>query len=172
MYYNYFLFYATIALGYATIQPLVLPVTCLYFTVDSWLWKYGYMYVFVTKNESDGMFWVLLFNRMLFATALGNLATAYVVWIQFSGAAACGILPLIFLLICFKIYCHNTFDDKLEFYTQGADAENTASDQARTDRNDKLFTRYSHPALTKKLMTPLVHEKAKHVLVKVYQISN
>ncbi len=39
-YYNYFLFYATVALCFATLQPLVLPVTAFYFALDSWLKKY------------------------------------------------------------------------------------------------------------------------------------
>lgn len=56
-YYNYFLFYATIALVFATIQPLVLPIAFLYFLIDSFLKKYCLMYIFVTKVESDGAFW-------------------------------------------------------------------------------------------------------------------
>ena len=39
-YYNYFLFYSTVALCFATLQPLVLPVTAVYFVIDSWLKKY------------------------------------------------------------------------------------------------------------------------------------
>ena len=39
-YYNYFLFYATVALCYSVLQPLVLPVAALYFFVDTWLKKY------------------------------------------------------------------------------------------------------------------------------------
>ena len=39
-YYNYFLFYATVALCFATLQPLVLPVTAFYFGLDTWLKKY------------------------------------------------------------------------------------------------------------------------------------
>jgi hypothetical protein len=35
-----FLFYATVALCFATLQPIVLPVTALYFALDSWLKKY------------------------------------------------------------------------------------------------------------------------------------
>lgn len=56
-YYNYFLFYATIGLVFATIQPLVLPIAFLYFLIDSFLKKYCLMYIFVTKVESDGAFW-------------------------------------------------------------------------------------------------------------------
>jgi hypothetical protein len=47
----------TVALTFATIQPLVLPVSFLYFAVDSFLKKYQLMYVFVTKVESGGVFW-------------------------------------------------------------------------------------------------------------------
>ena len=39
-YYNYFLFYATVALCYSVLQPLVLPVAALYFFIDTWLKKY------------------------------------------------------------------------------------------------------------------------------------
>lgn len=39
-YYNFFLFYTTIALVFAPFQPLVLPVAAMYFTMDSYLKKY------------------------------------------------------------------------------------------------------------------------------------
>jgi calcium permeable stress-gated cation channel len=39
-YYNYFLFYTAVALSFATLQPLVLPVTAIYFCIDSFLKKY------------------------------------------------------------------------------------------------------------------------------------
>jgi len=51
------LFYATIALAFSTIQPLVLPVAFFYFFIDSFLKKYLLMYIFVTKVESGGAFW-------------------------------------------------------------------------------------------------------------------
>lgn len=39
-YYNYFLFYTTVALCFGLLQPVVFPVTALYFTLDSYLKKY------------------------------------------------------------------------------------------------------------------------------------
>lgn len=39
-YYNYFLFYSTVAMCFAALQPLVLPVTAFYFFLDSFLKKY------------------------------------------------------------------------------------------------------------------------------------
>lgn len=39
-YYNYFLFYSTVALCFGSLQPLTLIVTAFYFTIDSWMKKY------------------------------------------------------------------------------------------------------------------------------------
>jgi calcium permeable stress-gated cation channel len=39
-YYNYFLFYSTIALCFGTLQPIVFPVTAFYFAIDAGLKKY------------------------------------------------------------------------------------------------------------------------------------
>lgn len=49
-YYNYFLFYSTIALCFATLQPIVLPVTALYFFLDTYLKKYLVLYAFSLKT--------------------------------------------------------------------------------------------------------------------------
>ncbi|KAF3936207.1 hypothetical protein ABW19_dt0204083 [Dactylella cylindrospora] len=172
-YYNYFLFYATIAFTFAPVQPLVIPVACLYFTLDSFFRKYAFMYMFVTKTESGGMFWRVLVNRVLIASVFGNIVTAGVVWVNYNGATACAALAPILINIGFKIYCARTFDDKLYYYTKAVDAEAAISEtEIKKNRDDKLSDRYGHPALTRKLLTPLVHEKAKHVLARVYQIRN
>src|SRR3954462_10207626 len=71
-YYNYFLFYSTVALCFAGIQPLVLVAVAIYFLIDVVLRKYLILYVFVTKTESGGMFWRVLFNRFIFGTILAN----------------------------------------------------------------------------------------------------
>ncbi|KAF3927665.1 hypothetical protein ABW21_db0202357 [Orbilia brochopaga] len=178
-YYNYFLYYVTIAFTFAPVQPLVIPVACLYFTLDSFFRKYAFMYMFVTKTESGGMFWRLLVNRVLVAASFGNIVTAGVVWVNFgTGKLAIGALVPILGLIGFKIYVAKTFDDKLYYYTastgpvdaESAAAANAEAAQKKQYRDDKLSDRYGHPALTRKLLTPLVHDKAKHVLARVYSV--
>jgi hypothetical protein len=39
-YYNYFLFYSTVALCFSSLQPITLVVTAFYFSIDSWMKKY------------------------------------------------------------------------------------------------------------------------------------
>ena len=171
VYYNYFLFYATVALCFATVQPLVIPVTAFYFIVDYWLKKYLLLYVLITKTESGGQFWRILFNRMVFAVILADVVIALVIgghgtWIMVGVMA-----PLPILLIGFKFYCAKTFDDQNEFYTKATlkDPENLADAGHKTRKNDRVGTKFGHPALYAKLMTPMVHAKAQHVIGEVYR---
>ncbi|EPS41494.1 hypothetical protein H072_4603 [Dactylellina haptotyla CBS 200.50] len=173
-YYNYFLFYATIVFSFAPVHPLVVPVACLYFAIDSFFRKYAFMYIFVTKYESGGMFWRILVNRTLVAASFGNLVTAGLVWVKFSPRAspttAAALVPILGLIL-FKLYCVKVFDDKMNFSTEIESMEGVGeiSEEAlKRHRNDHLSDRYGHPALTKKLMKPLVHDKVKHLLARVY----
>lgn len=166
VYYNYFLFYATVTLCFVTIQPLVVPVTAFYFAVDYLLKKYLLLYVLVTKTESGGQFWRIVFNRVVFATILADVIIALVIkaegtWAQVGVTAA--PIPI---LLCFKWYCAKTFDNQNEFYTKATlkDPENMTDPGHKTRKNDRVSTKFGHPALYAKLMTPMVHAKAQHMI--------
>jgi hypothetical protein len=170
-YYNYFLFYSTVALCFATLQPLVLPVTALYFGVDAILKKYMLMYVFVTKNESAGAFWRVLFNRLIFATILANVIVALVARARASWTLVYCIVPLPFLMLGFKWYCSKTFDAEIDYYNRAdlSDAEALGVSKSGKKAGDRLNSKFGHPALYKKLMTPMVHAKAAEALKQIYQ---
>lgn len=170
-YYNYFLFYATVALCFATLQPIVLPVTALYFGIDAILKKYMLMYVFVTKNESAGAFWRVLFNRMIFATILANVIVALVARARANWTLVFCIVPLPFLMLGFKWYCSRTFDADIDYYNRAdlSDAEALGVSNSGKKAADRLSSKFGHPALYKKLMTPMVHAKAAEALKQIYQ---
>lgn len=169
-YSNYFLFYSTIALCFATLQPIVLPVTALYFAVDSWLKKYLLLYVFITKTESGGRFWRPLFNRMIFALILANCVLAMVIKARGTWTMVYSLAPLPFLLLGFKWYCRKTFDDELLYYHYAVitDPESEAGAK-RIKAGERLSSRFGHPALYKPLTTPMVHAKAAEALEKLFQ---
>ncbi len=173
-YYNYFLFYSTVALCFATIQPLVLPAVAIYFTIDVVLRKYLILYVFVTKTESGGVFWRALFNRFVFGTVLSNLIAFLVVFTRGNGnhIQAYVIAPLPFLMIGFKFYCARTFDNKMQYYTTTnvlANPEAVLDIASKENlRSDRLASRFGHPALYRPLITPMVHAKAQNILASVY----
>ncbi|KAI1350376.1 hypothetical protein F5Y01DRAFT_286606 [Xylaria sp. FL0043] len=166
-YYNNFLFYTTIALVFAPFQPLVLPVTAFYFALDTFTKSYLLLYVFVTKHESGGAFWGILVNRMLFATLLANVVTTiFIVARRESITQVILMAPLLVIIAAFKWYCRRAFDDNLNFYSKGLHRIENGSLPTKP-KNDRVAVRFGHPALYKKLMVPLVHEKANHILNEV-----
>jgi calcium permeable stress-gated cation channel len=171
-YYNYFLFYITITMCYATIQPLVIPAAALYFAVDVYLKKYLLLYIFVTKTESGGMFWRVIFNRTIFAMILSNVVVFLVLFVHGDAQymLAFSVVPLPLLMIGFKIYCRRVFDVKIQFYATKPvlkDVEGTPKPKSNL-KSDRLSSRYGHPALYKPLITPMVHARAQNKLASIY----
>ncbi|KAK8056965.1 hypothetical protein PG993_002192 [Apiospora rasikravindrae] len=171
-YYNYFLYYATVALFFGGLQPLVLPAAAIYFAIDCWLKKYLLLYIFITKTESAGMFWRVLFNRLVFATMLGNMITFLVVWIRGDGTKiqAYAAVPLPFIMLIFKLYCSRAFDTKIHYYAIRNVHRNSEGGIGKDPlRSDRLASRFGHPALYKPLITPMVHAKAQNILASIYK---
>ncbi|RFU76244.1 hypothetical protein TARUN_5991 [Trichoderma arundinaceum] len=172
-YYCYFLYYSTVTLCFAGIQPLVLLATALYFVIDSLLKKYLILYRFVTKTESGGLFWRVIFNRFIFGTILSNGVVLLTCWVrgEASHIQFFTVCPLPVLLIFFKIYCGKAFDDQIRYYkTTGAKKRGGPADMQKESRlrSEKLASRFGHPALYKPLITPMVHQKAQNLLPSVY----
>ncbi|KAF2032192.1 DUF221-domain-containing protein [Setomelanomma holmii] len=178
-YYNNYLFVSTVGLCMGILQPIILPVTAFYVTMDCIFKKYLLQYVFITKTESGGRFWKLLVNRMLFAVLLANAVIALVVGAQGVGSINSvqngnmlyAMVPLPFLLFGFKWYCRKSFDDKLVYYSTipYSDLEGSQHpDQASAKRNQKISVRFGNPALYKKLITPMVHAKSQHLLKEIF----
>lgn len=171
-YYNYFLFYSTVTLCFATIQPLAIAACAAYFTMDVYLKKYLLLYIFVTKTESGGMFWRVFFNRMIFAVILSNLIVFLAVWVHGDGThiQAYAVIPLPFLVMAFKLFCRRSFDDKLHYYTirNKLQSNEPPRDVLSKSKRDRLVTRFGHPALYRPLITPMVHAKAQNILASVY----
>ncbi|EUC48104.1 hypothetical protein COCMIDRAFT_88293 [Bipolaris oryzae ATCC 44560] len=182
-YYNNYLFVTTVGLCMGALQPVIFPVTAFYLAMDCVFKKYLLQYVFITKTESGGRFWRLLVNRTLFAVALANAVIALVVGANGIGSidlnslqAGTGnmlfaMVPLPFFLLGFKWYCKRSFDEKLSYFSTRpfSDAEAAhATDDRKQRKTSRLLTRFGHPALYKKLLTPMVHAKSQHLLKEVY----
>lgn len=174
-YYNYFLFYVTVALCYSGIQPLVLVAAAIYFCIDVVLKKYLLLYVFITKTESGGVFWRVLFNRFIFGMVLSNLVFFLTCWVRGDTAThiqAFAVIPLPFLAIAFKFVCARMFDDKMAYYSArnvSKHPDEAAMGKESRLRSERLASRFGHPALYKPLITPMVHQKAMNMLHVVYK---
>lgn len=176
-YYNWMMFYTTIALSFAMVQPLVLPIIAFYFSLDTIFKKYSLMYVFETKAETDGLYWPLLFNSLLFATGFGNAVLFAVVWVQGGWRKSVWLAPLLVVLIVFKI-CSMRYHNHRFYYFIPTEKEKEQMDMVRTRTNlsdmsaTALERRYRNPAITGKLIVPMVHAKAQHLLPRICNLES
>ncbi|ETN47054.1 uncharacterized protein HMPREF1541_01244 [Cyphellophora europaea CBS 101466] len=170
-YYNNALFFATISLAFANLQPIILLVAALFFAFDALIRKYLLMYCFVTKNESGGQMWRTLFNRMVFATMLSNVVIAALLIARDEYVMAGTLGPALLLMIGFKVYCAKTFDKEIKYYaTSGlVDQESLQADGGKRRKAEKISSKFGHPALFKPLMTPMVNAKAQPILSEIYK---
>ena len=184
-YYNAYLYATTVGLAFATINPIILPITLFFIAIDCWLKKYLLQYVFITKHESGGVFWRMVINRLIFAMGLMNVVMALVVGaqgiVQYSGAGTAqaamlyAFAPLPFLVWGFKFYLSKTFDHQISYFTttpasNSFDVENpgAAKEGARKARHDRVAVRFGNPALYKKLKKPMVSARAEPYIKELY----
>ncbi|KAF2098753.1 hypothetical protein NA57DRAFT_66071 [Rhizodiscina lignyota] len=183
-YYNNFLFAATVGLCFATLQPIILPITAFYLGVEVWFKTYMLQYICFTKTESGGAFWRMLVNRLLFAILLSNAVIALVVGAQgvgsqnavHNGGMLYAMIPLPFLLAGFKWYLIKYFDSKMGYISPnpaltGTDGMATRGTPSGEKTSSRLAVKFGHPALYKELITPMVHAKSQHLLAEVLSMS-
>ncbi|SNX85875.1 uncharacterized protein MEPE_04584 [Melanopsichium pennsylvanicum] len=170
IYYANFLFIAALAMIYAPLAPLVVVFSAVIFWINSFIYKYQLMYVFVTKHETGGMLWRPTINRLLFCIGFMQVILILAVVLDtLNYYQAIAALPPILMLIAFKIYCRRTFDSRFDWYIPN-EAEIAASKiHAGDARHNRLQRRFGHPTLNSKLFTPMVHAKVKHLLPEVYK---
>lgn len=145
------LFYTTICLGFTLIQPLVLAIGAVYFLMAYPLKKYQLMYMFLTKYESEGLFWPIVNNTILFATGFGNLMLLCIVWVQSGWVYAMGVVPLPAVVIALKIIMWAKFDRQYYLFVDGY-GEDMYFKSAQAD----LEECYENPALWRALDEPLL----------------
>lgn len=138
-----------------------------------WIWLIKRRYVFATKNESGGLYWRTIFNRLLAGTFLANCIIALMVGARGSDIKMMlgSMAPIPFLLVGFKFYCKKTFDGAIRYYTKGETPKGVEAPPPidKESRRDRVAVRFGHPALYQKLTVPMVHEKSKHLLAEVYR---
>lgn len=71
----------------------------------------------------------------------------------------------------FKSYCRQNFEEKLAYYSTelfSGLGESGGSNSPKPKRNDRVAVRFEHPTLYKRLKTPIVHAKTRHLLKYIY----
>lgn len=177
--YNLLLFFFTIALVYSAMSPLILPFALIYFCVASVVYKYMLMYVYVTKIESGGKIWPVLFQTVMTSVIFFQVTMIIILALKGGNLQAYILIPLPFLTLAFQ-YLYYRRMHVLGSYLIGSDSnlpssyidESFVGDKKKTKSTSKssLRTQFQDPAYRDKLSKPTVHEDVKHLLNKVYHV--
>eukprot|EP00618_Florenciella_parvula_P007886 CAMPEP_0119472762 /NCGR_PEP_ID=MMETSP1344-20130328/4686_1 /TAXON_ID=236787 /ORGANISM="Florenciella parvula, Strain CCMP2471" /LENGTH=261 /DNA_ID=CAMNT_0007505757 /DNA_START=589 /DNA_END=1371 /DNA_ORIENTATION=- len=145
-----------IAMTYAPINPLVLPVCAVYFATAYSVYKYLCIYFYVPKFQTGGALYPVLFQHTLTGlsaaqcTLIGYMAIKQA-WSQFF----C-VLPLPFTLIAFRWWCAAAYEQSSRVLSRetavAVDEEYRSQSEQPCDSFDPNL--YQQPALSKRWLDP------------------
>ncbi|KAI9320024.1 hypothetical protein BX666DRAFT_1853740, partial [Dichotomocladium elegans] len=175
--YNTMLFFFTIALLYGVIAPLVLPFALLFFAISTMVYKYMLMYIYVTKEESGGRMWPVLFQCILTSTILFQVLMIIILNLKGGHTQSYVLIPLPVLTLVYMYFYHVRMKSLGSFLsnTAGGTEVHIKEDLVEEEKDhhhsekESLGKTFQDPGLTKKLMTPMVHDDVKHLLPQVYR---
>jgi len=150
------LFYATVALGFTTIQPLVLPAALLYFGLSIPLKKYELVNMKRTNYESNGLYWPLVVNLLLFALGFGNLMLLCVVWVQSGWKVAAGAIPLAPTVVIFKVVTSLRFNAPYVYPDTNESGLVVSTSDVKPEVVERDLLLYQDPVYYGDLMQPLL----------------
>ncbi|KAI8989431.1 hypothetical protein BDB01DRAFT_848605 [Pilobolus umbonatus] len=183
--YNLLLFFFTIALIYSAMSPLILPFAFLYFVVASIVYKYLLMYIYITKSESGGKLWPVLFQTVMTSVVFFQVIMIVILALKGGYLQVYILIPLPFLTITYQYFYYRRMH-VLGSYLMGSDAnlpssyvdENFLGNSLESEKKKKdpkkldLKSQFADPAYNEKLAAPTVHEDVKHLLPKIYKSDN
>ncbi|KAF7721528.1 hypothetical protein EC973_004526 [Apophysomyces ossiformis] len=179
--YNIILFFFTVSLVYSAMAPLVLPFALLYFVIATTVYKYMLMYVYVTKVESGGKMWPVLFHTIMASVILFQLVMFVMLQLKSGNCHSYALIPLPLLTLCYQyiqsrrmrlrhpITESNEQDLLSSTSSSSSSSEKSAPNGVSEDPKDAFIRLYSDPALHSKLLRPMIHDDVKHLLSQVYQ---
>lgn len=181
--YNLLLFFFTIALVYSAMSPLILPFALIYFTVAGMVYKYMLMYVYVTKIESGGKIWPVLFQTIMTSVIFFQVTMIIMMVLKGGNLQAYILIPLPFMTLAFQYFYYRRMHI-LGSYLIGSDSnlpsnyidesflgDDHHNNKKKSASKNSLRDQFQDPAYHDKLSTPTVHEDVKHLLQKVYRNS-
>jgi hypothetical protein len=177
--YNLLLFFFTITLVYSAMSPLILPFALVYFSVAGIVYKYMLMYVYVTKMESGGKIWPVLFQTVMTSVVFFQVTMIVILRLKGGLVQVYCLIPLPVLTLVYQ-YAYFRRMHVLGSYLTGTeptgaptiDENFMASDPKKNKTKKKpstLQSQFQDPAYHDKLSAPTVHEDVKHLLQKVYK---
>jgi hypothetical protein len=102
----------TVGITYAVIAPIILPFVLLYFLLGYIASLNEALYIYTPSYESGGLFWPLVFRRMISSMIISQLALLGFFALKESGSASAIMLPLPSLTWLYYKYICSAYTDK------------------------------------------------------------
>ncbi|KAI5117067.1 hypothetical protein M0805_008813 [Coniferiporia weirii] len=172
IYYSNILFMCAVAIMFSPLAPLVPAAAAIIFWINSFVYKYQLMFVYVTKIETGGRMWNVVINRLLWTVVFMQMLMVLTIglqegWRSFQWVST---LPPILFIFAFKVYINRVFVPAFTWYIPTDEELSLA--KIHSERGDvrggRLEKRFGHPALHAELFTPLLHAKMVPFLKEVY----
>merc|ERR1712094_76084 len=100
---------------YAVSAPLILVSTAVYFSFAFIVFKHHLLYVYGRAYESGGVYWPILFTRMMILLISMACLTGVQMIIKQALWPALAVLPAPFLLLYFMSTCNKQFHNQVNF---------------------------------------------------------
>merc|ERR1711924_343314 len=100
---------------YAVSAPLILVFTAVYFSFAFIVFKHHLLYVYGRAYESGGVYWPILFTRMMILLISMACLTGVQMIIKKALWPALAVLPAPFLLLYFMSACNKQFHNQVNF---------------------------------------------------------
>ncbi|KAK9819826.1 hypothetical protein WJX72_002804 [[Myrmecia] bisecta] len=135
-----------LGLVFCIIQPLITPITLIYFLVTSLIWKYQMVYVYVPTRQSGGKLWAQVFQHVITALVIFQIIMIGLLGIKKSGAAGiCVVLPI--LTVIFTIVNRKLFIQPQVILSMRGAADSDKRDASMANQGEhEDFESYTSPA--------------------------
>lgn len=186
--YGMMISFFTAALVYSVIAPIALPFALIYFGLATTTFKYKLMYIYVTKVETHGKIWPLLYSMVMISLFVFQCMMILILSLKAGMYQLYSLIPLpiitTVILIFYTRYLlkHNTLKTWMEYKTSICNDSASAispsttelPDLAPSENNDKrdvdlINSIYRDPSLFDTLWKPMLFEHLKPLIPDLYK---
>ncbi|WFD06185.1 hypothetical protein MVES1_001527 [Malassezia vespertilionis] len=151
------LFVASIGMIYAPLAPILLAFVAAVFWIASFVYKYQFVYVYVSKTEMGGRLWSIVVNRFLIVLGFMQVIIGIAVGFKQSWVKAVACVPPVLFVIAFRLYCHFQLEPKFLWYDPAPMELARLQTPIKGSDKERLARQFGHPFLHDPLWTPVVY---------------
>jgi hypothetical protein len=194
--YGLVLSFFTAALAYSVTAPIVLPFAMIYFGLATTTFKYKLMYIYVTKTETRGTIWPLLYRIVMISLLVFQCMMILILSLKAGLSQIYSLLPLPTITIIVGVLyvrrlekkitlkawieLKNTISIRTQVSSEEIELQNISSNNSDTssttgsnhslEKNAELINSlYTEPTLTEPLWKPMLYDHIKCLVPDVYK---